>query len=237
MDLPSLRYFRTFFGTRCSYAWLEGHRCMAIKLRRCQQIRVRVSGSGESAKTWSHWSHFNNSFPPALKMAWDNNGTYVEATLSLFLYFLRKDTDAPIPKGLLLTAKLLHFFLKEGVLRKNCQVVKHLLQTYATEDITTETSSEIARFVKPSNMSCRDWDLVMSVGSRNLDFHTIMTSRSSRKSSSKDYRSLSDPIRNNSGADRKMRQCRNWRITPRPWQNCKQQYTWVSSSTCICQHV
>lgn len=61
-----------------------------------------------------------------------------------------------------------------GLLTSYAQVVNHLMEIYATDDVIEEKDTKIMRFTQP--LTCRLWDLQMPCGWRNYVTHTFMMS-------------------------------------------------------------
>lgn len=90
----------------------------------------------------------------------------------LFPYFRRKWAPAKLTARVSLKSKPSHNIVKEGVLRTYCQVVNHILQTYARHDITERRT---ARFIALWNhRPCAQYTLLMSFRLRNLVAYIFM---------------------------------------------------------------
>lgn len=76
--------------------------------------------------------------------------------MKLFLYFIRKSVAAKLSARLLLKTNSSQYSF-EGVLTIYFQAVSHLLETYTTDDIITDTNSNNGHFVKQLNMSPVDF--------------------------------------------------------------------------------
>lgn len=81
-------------------------------------------------------------------MACNDKSLYKESAMWLFLYSIETSAAIALTARLSLESKLFHYTVDEGVLTAFCQVVNHLLETYATNDIIAESNREIARYIK-----------------------------------------------------------------------------------------
>lgn len=126
------------------------------------------------------------------------------------------------------------YCVKERVLTTCSQVVDHLLDTHATDDIMTGTESEIAPYVKLPYLS--PLNFVMSFGWSQLDLHTfphVYDDYVRNGSSSKNYSCLLDRVCDRTWAAVRVHRCRNWRIIPPLLQNCKPRHAQESIHSCI----
>lgn len=90
-------------------------------------------------------------FLQAFKQACDNNAIDMEASLWLFLYFLKNSSAAALTSRLSLMSRSSQSSIK-GVLTIYCQVVNHPSKMHSTDDIIAETDGKIACYVKPSTI-------------------------------------------------------------------------------------
>lgn len=72
--------------------------------------------------------------------------------MSLFPKFMKSLVAAAFTLHLSVKPKSWHYSVKEGALTTYYQVVIHLSETYATDNVIIEKDSEITRYVKPTTM-------------------------------------------------------------------------------------
>lgn len=86
-------------------------------------------------------------------MVYENHGIDEGAASWFFPKFMRKSEAAALVALFSLESELLHFSVEQGVLTTYCQMFNHILDTYDTVNVIAKVVSELAGYVKTSNMS------------------------------------------------------------------------------------
>lgn len=83
------------------------------------------------------------------KQACDSNGIHEGATVWLVKHFVNKSTVASLAPRVFLNSNL--SCKREGMLSSWKEVVNHLLETYATDDVIVETKTDLQKSNQPLN--------------------------------------------------------------------------------------
>lgn len=92
-------------------------------------------------------------FLHAFKMACDKNAIHEGIAMWIIPHPICKTAAAGLTARLSLQSKSSHNCTEEGVLISYGQVVNHLWETYATEEVITERDTDIFRYMQQSTMS------------------------------------------------------------------------------------
>lgn len=90
------------------------------------------------------------------KMVFDNSHIGEGAVLGVLPYVMKMSAATALMTRLSLKSKSSNYSAKENVLTTNCQVMNHLMETYAMDGILAETDSKTARNIKLSTVSPLD---------------------------------------------------------------------------------
>lgn len=112
-----------------------------------------LQGSQERTDIWCKWPISIIMFFHPFKMTCDCNKIDEGAAMNLLPYFMMMSAGTTLAVCLSLKAKSTRCSVEERVLMKCYQGVRNLLEMYAKGDIMAQTGSDIALFVKLSNLS------------------------------------------------------------------------------------
>lgn len=145
-------------------------------------------------------------------MGCDNKSIHKGAALWLSSYFMKTSVASRLTEHLSLMSKSYHYSVRGKVLTTNYQVVKHLFEAYAPDDIIPKTDKGTDFYVKLSTLS--SFEIASELWIMSLPVHKFMTSMSWRASSLKAYCSRIGSVYEHTEKATRLLLLRRWRITP-----------------------